>query len=498
MKDSNTTKNNPWSMNQYVNMLYVDQPLGTGFSYDTLLKSTQDLLYLSGGSSDIVAFETYEQNNLTIPAENTTFRYGTFPSQDPTHQPDNSQNAAKALYQFAQVWFTHFTEYKTEDKRVSLWGNSYGGYWVTFSAAYFQEQNVKIKAGDLKGTILPIDTIGWTNGAVDLLYQGEWYPEQAYNNTYDFQAIPEANYTLALEAWSSEGGCRDQIIACRQLAATSDPDYLSNDATVNAACFQATAFCYAQILGPYEALSNRSAFDMAALSPDPQPEPDLVGFFNREWVQRALGVPLNFTANSYVTQTSVLFSSGDAARADGVKKMEYLLDQGVKIALVYGDRDYRCPWNGAEKMSLAVNWTEADAFRSAGYANIEIGACHQSHGVVRQHGNMSFSRVFQAGHDAAYYQPETVFEIFTRAVMGKDVATGRKIVDDGYSSKGPSSSWHIREVLPPSPKFECNLYGVATTCTIEQYEALMNGTAVLEEFRVVKPVGVTPGQLGGM
>lgn len=35
--DSNSTYNNEWSMNTYVNMLYVDQPVGAGFSYDTLV-----------------------------------------------------------------------------------------------------------------------------------------------------------------------------------------------------------------------------------------------------------------------------------------------------------------------------------------------------------------------------------------------------------------------------------------------------------------------------
>ena len=34
MSDGNSTEPNPSSMNNKVNMLYVDQPVGTGFSYD--------------------------------------------------------------------------------------------------------------------------------------------------------------------------------------------------------------------------------------------------------------------------------------------------------------------------------------------------------------------------------------------------------------------------------------------------------------------------------
>src|ERR1700753_3636737 len=59
-RDSNSTSLNPWSWNQEVNMLYigkyrkerhllsfsqqVDQPVQTGFSYDTLMNGVYDAL----------------------------------------------------------------------------------------------------------------------------------------------------------------------------------------------------------------------------------------------------------------------------------------------------------------------------------------------------------------------------------------------------------------------------------------------------------------------
>ena len=45
-EDSNSTFENPWSMNNKVNMLCVDQPVGVGYSYDALVKSTQDLRFI--------------------------------------------------------------------------------------------------------------------------------------------------------------------------------------------------------------------------------------------------------------------------------------------------------------------------------------------------------------------------------------------------------------------------------------------------------------------
>jgi carboxypeptidase C (cathepsin A) len=67
----------------------------------------------------------------------------------------------------------------------------------------------------------------------------------------------------------------------------------------------------------------------------------------------------------------------------------------VKVALVYGDQDYQCNWYGGEAISKAI--AGGPEFEKAGYAEIQTNASYVG-GVVRQYGNLSFSRVFQAGH----------------------------------------------------------------------------------------------------
>lgn len=482
-------------------MLYVDQPVGTGFSYDSLINSTMDLLYAGGAESSAV--EPLKSYNGTVPAENTTFLYGTFPSQSSFRTANTSVNAARTLWQFSQAWFSSFPEYITMDKRISLWGNSYGGYWVPVSAEYMVKQNVKIRNGELKDSIvLDIDTAGWTNGCTDVAIQGIGWADIAYNNTYGLEIIPEEIYTELKHNITKEGGCLDMIEQCRELGEVGDPDFYGTNYTVNAACTGATLYCFQYVLGAYNAFSNRSVFDMAHENPDPFPPSYLLGYFNREWVQKELGVPVNFTANALNSQWNMFYTTGDAVRVAGSQSMEYLLNSGVKVAPVYGDRDYRCPWNGAETLSLRTNWSNADSFRNAGYQHIhtDIDDCHKDEkgGLVRQHGNFSFSRVFDAGHDAASYQPRTVLEIFNRVMLNKDISTGKLPTDgthNAYSTKGPKDTFWKKNDLPTAPPPNCNLYNVATTCTIEQYLALQNGTAEIEDFNIVKPVGGTPGAL---
>ena len=92
-------------------------------------------------------------------------------------------------------------------------------------------------------------------------------------------------------------------------------------------------------------------------------------------------------------------NAGDIARSQAIPQIAKVLEKGVKVALVYGDRDYACNWIGGEITSLLVNYTGSDDFASSGYSPIFSGNNMAIGGLVRQNGNFSFSRVFQAGHE---------------------------------------------------------------------------------------------------
>lgn len=161
---------------------------------------------------------------------------------------------------------------------------------------------------------------------------------------------------------------------------------------------------------------------------------------------------------------------------------------------------------GMENVSLSMDYTDAESFRAAGYAPIHTNASYTG-GLVRQHGRVSFSRVFQAGHDTWAYQPETVARIFERAVLGHDVATGRVDVNVNaqtnkscstgggvYSSKGPQNVRNVTgRVEPPvlaSPLCWWYTANDGQTCSAEQMAAVEDGTAVVEEWVVVSPPSV--------
>ncbi|GLI79427.1 hypothetical protein PoHVEF18_007762 [Penicillium ochrochloron] len=481
--DSNSTELNPWSWNNYVNMLYIDQPNQVGFSYDVATNGTFDQI---ASAWDVSKWKH------GVPEQNNTFYVGTTASGKSSAAANSTEDAARSLWHFAQTWFSEFPEYKPNDDRVSIWTESYGGRYGPSFSAFFQEQNEKIKNKTLTAAgeshYIHLDTLGIINGCVDLLIQAPSYPLFAYNNTYGLETINKTAYTQAMHAWSRPGGCKDQIKHCRVLAAEGDPQMHGNNETVNKVCKKAGDFCSNNVEGPYVNYADRGYYDITHKNPDPFPPNYFLGFLNQHWVQGALGVPINFT-ESIDSVYQGFQSTGDYARADVhgyLDDIAYVLDSGIKVALVYGDRDYACDWIGGEDVSLAIQHAEADKFRAAGYAPLRTNSSYVG-GQVRQHGNFSFTRVYEAGHEVPAYQPQTAYEIFHRALFNRDLATGKidTARNGSYSTKGPASTWHIKNQVPESPEPVCYILALEATCTEDQIASVMNGTAVIKDYVVV-------------
>ncbi|KAM0463312.1 hypothetical protein ACHAO4_000025 [Trichoderma viride] len=467
-------------------MLYIDQPVGTSFSYATIQNGT-----LNVANPGPPVF-TPLQNSSQLLKTNATFMAATLDPRPLETTQNTTAQAARTIWQFAQVWFQEFPKYNTTNKEISIWGTSYGGFWSTGFMSHFITQNKLIAANQHKNenaTVLPLGILGIANGCIDSRVEAFGYPHIAYNNTYGIQVYNESVYNEVMQqVVAPKTGCYDAADACRALAKEGDPYGYGNNQTVNQACLIATDACFEKVVAPYMELSNTSSFDITYLNIASDVTDYFNGFFNQRWVQEDLAVRVNFTANDYSYQTAFLTQTGNVMVQD-ISLLEHVLNNGVGVALVFGDRDYKCNWIGAENISLSMDYSAAASFRQAGYTDIQTNSSYKG-GLVRQHGKVSFSRVFDAGHAVAAYQPQTVYEIFERSMFRKDIATGAQDVKDCFSTKGPLSSWATKNSVPSdSPENVCYTYVATDTCTDEQLGALANGTAVIVDFVVTAPAG---------
>lgn len=94
--DSNSTTINDFSWNTNVNMLYIDQPVGIGYSYTSITNGVVNLL--TG------VFEPLAEDAET-PDLNLTTVQASISTPNPAFVVNNTETAAKMTWKFAQVWF---------------------------------------------------------------------------------------------------------------------------------------------------------------------------------------------------------------------------------------------------------------------------------------------------------------------------------------------------------------------------------------------------------
>jgi carboxypeptidase C (cathepsin A) len=146
------------------------------------------------------------------------------------------------------------------------------------------------------------------------------------------------------------------------------------------------------------------------------------------------------SANNTVHIVLIAFNStGDESR-DGrtliLPALKTLSEQGVTVLLYAGDLDYDSNSLGGQEIVRLANVKD---FNIAGFENITTSD-GIVHGQVKQARLFSFSRIYEAGHEAAFYQPLVTYTLFERALKGVDVASGEVVINDGYLTTGPDMS----------------------------------------------------------
>ncbi|KAG8733178.1 hypothetical protein FRC11_008104 [Ceratobasidium sp. 423] len=207
-EDELTVSHNPYSWNEYANMLYVDQPIGAGYSY----------------GQEIV---------------------------------ESSKEAAVALWEMLQIFFSDskFSKYASRD--FAIWTESYGGHYGPAVSAYFLSQNDAIDAGTITGIKINLKVLSIGNGMTDPYAQYPEYVKYAVSNPYqrplaNDSVIASANDTL----YAQPNGCLARIQRC-------------NNGGSDTECSLAQTICNGKVLEPLP--GDYDVYDVRVKNPNPYP-----------------------------------------------------------------------------------------------------------------------------------------------------------------------------------------------------------------------------------
>ncbi|KZV62252.1 serine carboxypeptidase [Peniophora sp. CONT] len=178
---------NPESYSEFANVIFIDQPVGVGFSY---------------GTTDV----------------------GT------------SQEAASDVWDFFQIWLKDSRFSKFAARPFGIWTESYGGHYGPTFAAYFLEQNAGIANKSITGTTINLQYLGVGDGLTDPLNQYPGYIAYAASNPYH-ALVSTSTITRANTSFFATNGCKSLIEQCYSTGSTST-------------CSKAQSNCNNNILSP--------------------------------------------------------------------------------------------------------------------------------------------------------------------------------------------------------------------------------------------------------
>ncbi|KAI0634438.1 alpha/beta-hydrolase [Trametes polyzona] len=355
--DGQTTVLNPFSWNNISNVIYIDQPIGTGFSFGTV---------------DV----------------NSTFA------------------AAPAVWRAFQVLFESQQFAKFQSREFIFTTESYGGHYGPEFVTYFDEQNAKIQNGTLEGEVVSVSALMINNGWYDPLLQNKAYVDFAtFAPGYGPLQSPEVLAQLN-QSFYGPGGCREQELAC--YAAGETPES-------NEICAAADDFCLTNVLSA--AVGDRDQYDLRqnSSSPNPFPPTFYVDFLNNATILEQIGAQGPYAECSDAVN-DLFLKTGDDARTL-LPELSALVDSGLRTLIWAGDADINCNWIGGHASLLAMDWHGNQTLHETPFTNITVHG--KTVAAVQNVENFSFARVYEAGHEIPAFQPEAAFNIFSQVVAGE-------------------------------------------------------------------------------
>ncbi|KAF2229016.1 alpha/beta-hydrolase [Viridothelium virens] len=274
--------NNPYSWNEFSNMIFIDQPIQTGLSYSVPTPGYVD------PEGDTIA--NLPDNTCSDWASD--WDCGKYSRADQTTTANSTVDAAP------NVWKT-------------LQG---------FVGVFPPEIN--------------LESVLIGNGWYDPLIQNEAYYNFSVQpgNTYDI-LLDKDHAHMMYNAIYGPGNCRGHTLQCYN---TGRQDV----------CQDADNFCSNEVEAIYKDFLHRDVYDVRELIPDPIPPDWHADYLNTERIQKAIGAYVNYTSDSAFVSQSFSDTGDDSRVFSIIQDMRDLVAANLTVVMYFADADFECKWIG--------------------------------------------------------------------------------------------------------------------------------------------------------
>jgi len=306
----------------------------------------------------------------------------------------NTVAAGKDVYALLTLFFEQFPEYAKQDFHIA--GESYAGHYIPVFAAEIlshKKRNINIKS------VL----IG--NGLTDGLTQYEYYEPMACG---------KGGYPAVLD----ESECKAMKDAYPRCASLIEQCYQSESVW---SCVPASLYCNNAMMGPYQR-TGTNVYDIRGPCEDTSnlcyaALGWISEYLNKREVIEALGAEVNgYESCNFDINRNFLFAG------DWMKPYHQLIPSilaEIPVLIYAGDADFICNWLGNQAWTEALEWPGKSKFNKAETTKFKISDSGKEIGETKTGGNLSFLRIFEAGHMTPMNQPEASLEFFNRWLGGK-------------------------------------------------------------------------------
>ncbi|KAJ7822439.1 serine carboxypeptidase [Mycena leptocephala] len=358
------TSHNPHAWNNNANVIFLDQPVMTGYSF----------------------------------------------SSNKTAHVKTTPEAARDVYAFLQLFFRRFEEYSTQPFHIAA--ESYGGHFAPRIASIVHQKNkqlVHAPSSDIRKINLASIMLG--NALTDPLIQMPSVVEYACDSPLAVFS-PRSPQCRSLRTRGTI--CERMISACYAL-------------DTRAVCAPATFYCWSMYNVLAEAKRNFHDIRLPCeTNPDCYAELDwMTEYLNRLDVRTALGVdpraPKFVACN--MDMLVEFMSQGDGMR-DTKSVVTELVDEGIRLLVYAGNTDMACNYMGNSRWVAELPSTHKGAFGDAPFRPWIVSG--RPAGVVRSAGdgagNVTSLTVYEAGHMVPHDQPEAALDMFNRWIRNTPLA----------------------------------------------------------------------------